>query len=176
MLKIYKITNEFFDSIDRLNDLEGEVPAEILQETFGALSEEIAINVAATVKNLELEVEAMKVYEADMRTKRKCLEAKIDSFKNYMLDNMIKNEMTKISCAEFSISVRNNPDSVRLLIDPRKIPMEYQRLKIEADLSAIKEDLKLQKELDFAVLEKKKRLHIETTRTDLSVLREKSHE
>lgn len=83
-------------------------------------------DVAAFIRNLEVEAEAIKYAEYQMSARRKSLENRIKGIRNYLLTNMLQAGIEKIECPLFKVSVCNNPPSV-IVDDEKLIPSEYMR-------------------------------------------------
>ncbi len=156
-LKLYEIKNEYLEAINALNEIEGLTP-DILADTLSPFKDSLSVkitNIAAYIKNLEFEVEAMKQYEDSMNKKRKTLENKILGIKNYIKSNMVECGIDKISSPEFNITLK--AASNRVVIDDEKnILPKYIRVKqiLEVDKSLIKHDIDSGEEVYGAHLEK----------------------
>jgi len=141
-LAIYKVTDTFFEAIDELRQMEDEIPQHVFQQTVGALSEESAVEIGGYLKNVQIEIDAMKQYEADMRDRRKKLEDFVGRFKEHLHSEMVRTSITKISCPEFNIALRRNPESVKITCPVDKLPFEYKKVYYEPDKTKLKEALK----------------------------------
>jgi hypothetical protein len=113
-LKLYEIKNEYLSAVEDLNSI-NELSDEIIKDTLAPFKQEVEAkitNIAAYIKNLEIEAAAMKQYEDNMNKKRKVVENKILRIKEYIKSNMIECEINKISSPEFNIQIRPCTDSV----------------------------------------------------------------
>jgi len=72
------------------------------------------LELAAHMKNISVEVFAMKQYESDMRKKRVVLENKQKRIKEYIKTSMESLDIKKIKGAEFDISLRKSKPSVHV--------------------------------------------------------------
>jgi len=134
----------------------------LLDSIAGDINEK-ATNVAMYIRNLEASAESIKAAEKQMADRRKALELKSDRIKQYLLENMIRTRISKIECPYFSISVRDNPES--LVVDiAAQIPDEYykQPPPPEKVLNKVllKKDMKEGLIVDGCRLERKQRIEI----------------
>lgn len=135
-IKLYEIKNEYLEALDSLNNM-AEIDQAIIEDSMMAINqslEEKIKNIAAYIKNLEAEAEAMKQYENNMNKKRKAVENKIQSIKNYIKVNMIACGITKIDSPEFNILIKRCKPSP-LITDESKIPKEFYEVKYEEVLN-----------------------------------------
>ena len=96
-LTLYNITNRFTDLMDKAQN------GEITEEEYNELGFEIAqelqtkgANVIGYIRNTELLIEAMKAEEKRIADTRKTGEAKLEKFKQYVLENMERLGLSKI--------------------------------------------------------------------------------
>lgn len=124
-LALYEISSTYLADIQKLQelDLDDQTFADTLESLSGDL-EVKATSVAMFIKNLEANAEAIKQAEKAMEERRKAQEAKADRIRNYLLENMIRTGITKIDCPHFSLSIRNNPPAVEVLMTDQ-IPDDY---------------------------------------------------
>lgn len=135
-IKLYEIKNEYLEALDSLNNM-AEIDQAIIEDSMMVINqslEEKIKNIAAYIKNLEAEAEAMKQYENNMNKKRKAVENKIQSIKNYIKVNMIACGITKIDSPEFNILIKRCKPSP-LITDESKIPKEFYEVKYEEVLN-----------------------------------------
>ena len=125
--QIYKITNEFLKTFEHLQSMEEELTPQCVHDTLGSLTPELAKDLGAALKNVEYEIAAMKDYETAMKSRREAIQKRLNSFYEYLVMNMEKCGYTKLSCSEFDISLRSNPESVSIDKDDSVIPNEYMR-------------------------------------------------
>jgi hypothetical protein len=85
-----------------------------------------ATNVAMFIRNLESLGDQIKQAEAAMSARRKSIETRAESIREYLLSNMQRTGITKIESPYFKIALRNNPPSV-VVDDPALIPEKYMR-------------------------------------------------
>lgn len=124
-LTLYSIADQYLADIEKLQDM--ELDEQTLTDTLEGLSGELevkATNVAMFIRNLESSAEQIKMAEKQMADRRKALEARADRVKQYLKDNMIRTGISKIDSPFFTLSIRNNPESVEV-INQDMIPPEY---------------------------------------------------
>lgn len=125
--QIYKITNEFLKTFEHLQSMEEELTPQCVHDTLGSLTPELAKDLGAALKNVEYEIAAMKDYEVAMKARRESLQKRLNSFYEYLVTNMEKCGYTKLSCSEFDIILRSNPESVVIDKEGCHIPEKYFR-------------------------------------------------
>lgn len=98
------------------------------------------IDCAKYIKNLQVQSDAIKQAADDMLKRRAAMDKRIESVKQYVLNNMKATQIKSVECDFFKVSVKNNPSSVQIL-DDSKIPADFTRQKItfEVDKTAIKQ-------------------------------------
>lgn len=124
-LALYQIADQYLADIEKLNDM--ELDEQTLADTLEGLSGELevkATNVAMFIRNIEATAESIKQAENQMKERRKALENRAERVRQYLKDNMIRTGITKVESPYFSVSLRNNPESVDV-INMEMIPAEY---------------------------------------------------
>lgn len=143
-LTLYNITNRFTDLMDKAQN------GEITEEEYNELGFEIAqelqtkgANVIGYIRNTELLIEAMKAEEKRIADIRKTGEAKLEKFKQYVLENMERLGLSKIQTELGALSVNRNPMSVEIENED-EIPSEFKQevITIKIDKTAIKNHFK----------------------------------
>lgn len=99
-----------------------------------------AEKVAGYIKHLEYLAAAAKSEKDRLADLQKRREKKVDTLKQYLLLNMQNAGYQKLEADRFTLSVRNNPESVKI-DDETLIPYEFWRTKTieEVDKTKIKE-------------------------------------
>ena len=161
---LYDIAAEYRADVEKLADL--DLPPETVKDTLEGMSgalEAKATNIASLVRNLEVTADAIKQAEADMAKRRKALENRIQSIKDYTLNVMVANNIEKIETPYFKLSVAKNPVSVDVY-DPTQIPAHFMRQPEPPppapDKVAIKESLKMGEDVPGCRLTQSLRLAI----------------
>lgn len=143
-LTLYNITNRFTDLMDKAQN------GEITEEEYNELGFEIAqelqtkgANVIGYIRNTELLIEAMKAEEKRIADTRKTGEAKLEKFKQYVLENMERLSLSKIQTELGALSVSKNPMSVEIENED-EIPSEFKQevVTTKIDKTAIKNHFK----------------------------------
>ena len=124
-MKLYELTENYLNLQELLEN--EEIPKEMVTEALDNVGEELeakAENIAKLIKTLEVDITGYKQEETRLSTKRKSLENRVKSLKEY-LDNAMKvTGKTKFKGQLFSFSIQKNPPSVNV-VDEKLIPEEY---------------------------------------------------
>lgn len=126
-ITLYELSAELRATADMLADM--DLDPQTISDTLESIAlpfEQKATNVAAFARNLETTAEQIKQAEAEMAKRRKAIESRAKHVRDYLLANMQRCGMPKIDSPYFSISVRQNPESV-VIDDERQIPTDYLR-------------------------------------------------
>jgi hypothetical protein len=164
MAKLYELTAAYSE-LEKLADnaeSNDEEIAKWLDECEGALKEK-ATDIAKFIKNLDATADAIADAESQMAARRKAIENRVKSIKQYLLRNMQSAGIQKIECPFFKIARQNNPASV-VIDEEGRIPITYWRQPEppppSIDKNALKDDLKNGVVVDGAHLEQSERLVI----------------
>ena len=124
-MKLYELTQNYLNLQELLEN--EEIPKEMITEALDNVGEELeakAENIAKLIKTLEVDITGYKAEELRLSNKRKSLENRVKSLKEY-LDNAMKvTGKIKFKGQLFSFSIQKNPPSVNV-IDEKLIPEEY---------------------------------------------------
>lgn len=85
-------------------------------DTLSGIEEEFDVkaeNVAAYIKGLKAEADALKAEETALNRRRKAKENQIERLKAYLLENMKLINRQKIDTPKAKLSIRNNAESVQ---------------------------------------------------------------
>ncbi len=151
-MSLYEVTADYQKSLKDIEDmLEGgelstEDKHELIENSLICLSDQFdvkALNVAAYIAYAELSVTAIKTVETRMVQRRKSMESKVKSLKQYLLDQMFYMDKKAISNDSMAINVRQNPCRV-IVEDQNLIPLKYQNKETVFTVikSAIADELK----------------------------------
>jgi hypothetical protein len=121
-MKLYELTNQFKE-IERMEDLDDQTMLDTLEGIEGDFLDK-GQNVAAYFQNLDAEASALKEAENRITARRKSIENKSNSLKEYLLRNMQALNITKIECPEFSITLRK-PSRIVEVYDESKLGDEF---------------------------------------------------
>lgn len=116
-----------------------------------------ALNIACLIKNFRAEAEALKAEKTRLAKRQQAAERTVERLIQY-LGNFIEPGL-KLKDARAAIGWRKS-ESVVLSVSPEDLPEEYVRIKREADLRQIKEDLKAGEDVPGASLEERQNLQI----------------
>jgi len=142
-LRLYEISEKYKFLMDDLFDEETGVVNETALVKLQELKEPLenkCINVVRVFKSLTAECDAIEKERKAMAAREKSLKTQIDWLKGYLLENMEACEVKEIKCPQFVIGLQKSPPAVDIY-DENSIPDEYNRVKVERDLSMIKADI-----------------------------------
>ncbi len=143
------ILNELVCKYDALKNILETIDEEEQDEScFEALKalqadvKEVALPIAATVINLANRAEELKTLRKKLDAKIKSAERREAEIREYLLDNLIAGDITKIDGDYISVAVHKNRSSVDVYSE-NLIPPFYFREKVikSVDKDAIKKDI-----------------------------------
>ncbi len=162
MRSLYEIANEYKSLLNELMESE-DITAEQLQllDQQACNVEQKVVNVAAFIKNLEVEKEAINKAIDEMERRHNKVSKKLDQLKDYLKQNMEMCNLKEVKSPYFDVKVKENPPSVTIK-DESLVPKEYIKEIIvhKIDKTAISEKLKLDIAIPGTLLEKKTRIEI----------------
>lgn len=164
-MNLYQLSQTMQDKMTQLGEmlLNGETPtAEQENELIdlqGDLQNKL-VGYGFVVKNLESEVNALDDEIKRLTARKKARQNQIEMLENRMKMAMIDNDIAKVDDPVMPISIKNNPPSVRLDIDPKNLPARFVKIKYEADKTALSKALKIGDVIDGVSLEVKQRIVI----------------
>lgn len=126
-LALYEISANYREALEKLSDM--DLPVEVVNDTLEGLQGELQIkatNVAMYAQNLESLAKQIKEAEQSMSHRRKVLENKAASIRQYIKENMERAGISKIECPYFKLSIKKNPPSVEIY-DEAAIPEVYKK-------------------------------------------------
>lgn len=141
MTKLYELTESYMQLIDLSEQLDPETFKDTLDAIQDSLEDKVE-NTAKVVKSLESDVTAIKEEEKRLKERRRVLETKIDSIKNYLKEQLELAGIDKVKRPTFTVSIQNNPPKAEI-VDEKSIPLQFmipQPAKV--DKRAILEKLK----------------------------------
>ena len=162
---LYELTQQHRE-LERLADTTDELPPEVIRDTIEALAGEIeakAISVAAVVRNLEVHADLIRDAAKQLSERAARADKRAESIKAYLLFHLQATGITKVTAPEFTVTVRNNPESVRIA-DDAELPAEFlvqpPAPPARPDKTAIKAALKTGRDVPGCWLEAGQRLEI----------------
>ena len=120
-------------------------------------------NLAALIQNQEAEIAALKKAEEKIALRRKAIEKQRESWKAYLLDNMMRCGIDEISSPEWRVKLINNPPSVVVDCDTDDLPSDLVRTKVVCtpDKQAIKQAIESGELVEGCRIERGKRLRFD---------------
>jgi hypothetical protein len=122
-LQLYKLTQNYA----QLLDLADSMDEEMFRDTLSSLEEVIedkAENTAKLIKCLEADCKAIKEEEKRLADRRKAIENKVSSIKEYLFNQLEVAGLDKVKRATVTVSIQLNNPSVEVL-DESIIPSSY---------------------------------------------------
>ena len=125
MTALFILAAEHRALADKLHNLEldDQTIADTLEGEGGDLIEK-GKNVAAVFRNLESDAKQIKEAEQQLAERRKAIEKRAESLRNYLKTNMEVAGIQKIECPWFVVSVAQNSEAVTV-DDETLIPRDY---------------------------------------------------
>ncbi len=164
MTALYQLAADFRAAAEQLADL--DLPPEVVADTLDSLAGDIELkaqNVALFSRNLEATAAAIKQAEADMAKRRKALESRVQSLRDYLMRSMLATGIKKIEGPYLRIGIRDNPEAVEVF-DAAQVPGAFMRQPEPPppapDKAAIKAAIKAGQEVPGAKLTRSQRLDI----------------
>ena len=145
MTTLFALSAEYKSISDRLCelDLDEQTVIDTLESVGGDLQEK-SINVAKFFRNLESDAKQIKEAEQQLAERRKAIEKRAASLKEYLKTNMELSGIHKIECPWFVVSIAQNPEAV-IVDDEEAIPRDYFKeipVSYQLDKSLLKQAIK----------------------------------
>lgn len=163
MTALFIIANEYREAAEKLSNL--DLDAQTIADTLDGLAGELEVkaqNVAMFVRNLETTAEAIKAHETAQAERRKAIEKRAESLRDYLQHCMEACGVEKIEGPGIAIGFRKS--SAVVISEPGLIPTEYMRQPepppSTPDKAAISAAIKSGKEVPGAHIESRKNLQI----------------
>jgi phage host-nuclease inhibitor protein Gam len=141
-MKLYEITEKYQHLLESVPE-DGEVDTAFI-DTLDAVTgefEEKAKAVTAYICNQNADVDILKAHKAGIDARIKKINARNDSLKNYLRENMSAAGLSKIECPFYSVSLGKASD-VCEVFDENSVPDEYKRVSVSVDKSRVLKALK----------------------------------
>jgi predicted nuclease with TOPRIM domain len=143
-MRLYEISQNYSQLLDMVDVLDEETFRDTLQAIEEALEDKVE-NMAKFIRCLEADAKAIKEEEQRLADRRKSLENRISSVKEYLQNQLEVAGLDKVKRPTVTVSLQLNPPSVEV-IDESVIPSTYmlpQPSKIDkkAILTALKDGL-----------------------------------
>ena len=163
---LYELAAEFREAADKLADM--YLDAQTVADTLEGVRlpvEDKARQVGFVIRNMESMAAQIKEAEQAMAARRKALEARAESVREYLLRNMQDCGISKIESPYFTLSVRNNA-SVSVIVDDQDM-LEFAAPKFivtaidkSVDKKAVKAAIEAGEDVPGCRLERKNSLQI----------------
>ena len=124
-MKLYKMTEAF----NQLSD--SDLGAEYIKDTIESLEydfQEKGVNIIKLTSGWESDVEAIDSEIKRLQARKKAIQNKSDSLREYLRQNMQAAGISKIECPLFNISL-SKPTKVAVIDNDELIPDEYVTVK-----------------------------------------------
>ena len=115
------------------------------------------LRIGCFIKNLRVDAEALKVEKLRLAKRQQGVERTIEHLSKYLRD--FTEPGRKYQSPQCTIGWRKS-EAVLVTVSIEELPEEYRRMKVEADLNAIKAALKEGNEVPGAVLETRNSIQI----------------
>lgn len=137
-MHLYEISEQYHEALTALT--EDEFDQETIDDTLEAIQgefEEKGKNVAAYVQNMNSDIEVIDKRIKELQARKKVMQNRQASLKNYLHTNMEATGITKIESPYMTVSIRKCPPSV-VIDDEEQIPDEFKKIEVKVDKTAIK--------------------------------------
>lgn len=161
-MNIYEISESLLNLEEAMENCSNEeevkeIIAKSIEEMSGTLKDKVD-NSVRFIRSREAEIKALSEEIKFLQAKKKSLENKVESFKDYLF------QFTKLQAGEvkgnvFRLKVRNNPVSVKIL-DESLVDEIFVNYKRVIDTTSLKEALKSGAEIKGAELVRNESLSI----------------
>lgn len=163
-LALYQLADLYLQDLQALANL--ELDEKTVMDTLEGLSGELevkATNVAMFCRNLEASAEAIKGAEAQMAARRRAIENRANSLREYLKANMERTGILKIESQQLSITIKKNPPAVHVEA-PEMVPAEFIKIPPPpppaVDKKAVADALKSGRDVPGCRLEQGTRLEV----------------
>ena len=166
-LSMYTLAAEYRQMVEQLMSMQDD--AQTIEDTISGEAyplEMKAQGVGYAVKNMEALAASIKAAETEMATRRKAIEKRAESLREYAKTCMEIAGVSKIECPHFALTIKKNPPAVEIF-EQALIPISLMRTPepppppvLSPDRKAIAEAIKAGKEVPGALLVQGTRLEI----------------
>ena len=160
--KLWELSDEIvqlenlIEQIQDCDDLMESEKEERLNEVFSewltndTQFDEKAEKVAHYIKYLEALTEARKAEAKRLKALAESSDKQANKLREYLIREMLRVNKTKVEGVSCKLSMRKKQPRVCLNVEPEELPIEFQRVRVEANLTEIRKALKGKKELKWA--------------------------
>ena len=165
-LTLFELTDAITDIVDELVDAliagdteEVESLLDELDSLYGARAEKHE-GYVHVIKNAETAAAACKAQANAFYARAKALENLSRRLKDTLLADLQQHGETRTRAGNFKIARQNGSPRVVVSIDAADLPVDFQRITIEADKTALKDALKHGETIDGVELESTEHIRI----------------
>ncbi|MCK6549295.1 siphovirus Gp157 family protein [Myxococcota bacterium] len=133
MPRLYEIAHQYRALADAADD--GEDVADELARCEGDLTAK-ATAMAAIIRGLRSDAEALREEEKRLAARRRALEANDERIRAYVLEQLDAAGIARVKTPLFTWAVMDGPERVEVE-DEAAIPAEYQRTRVDIDRAAV---------------------------------------
>lgn len=147
-MKLYEISDAYMSLLD------ADVSKEDMEVALGVIDEEFdkkIENIGKLIRQIEGDMQSLKDEEMRLLSKRKKLEKKEESLKDYIFSNFKAIGKDKVKTPLFTISVAKNPAKL-VIRNENNLPDKYYKIEKKVDKAKLKEDIKNGVKVDEAEL------------------------
>jgi hypothetical protein len=139
-MKLYEISEQYADIQKLVESDDSESMREAIADTMQMVESEFqdkAVAVVSMTMNMEGDIEAINSQIERLQARKKVIQNKIDSFRDYLKMNMESTGISKITCPIFSITL-SKPSKVVSITDESLLPDEYVSVKTSVSPDKVK--------------------------------------
>lgn len=125
MTTLYELTGKRLELQREFTELDFDT--QTIKDTLEGESKELEEKIESygfVIRNMDSFIESMKAEENKIADRRKAHEKKVERIKQWLFDNMLACNISKIEYPAFQISIQKNPPKV-LIDDETLIPKEF---------------------------------------------------
>lgn len=140
MSKLYQLTQNYLNILD----LEDQIPEDMLKEALDSIGEDLTLkyeNIGKLLAEMDGTIAALKAEEDRLHERRKALENRKTSIKDYAFHNLKQLNVPKLNTPLFSFTIKKNPAAVKI-VNEDLIPPEFYITKFEISKKLLLEKLK----------------------------------
>jgi hypothetical protein len=127
-VKLYEVADTYLLALTDLAQRD-DLPAEVIADTLEAVKGEVevkAANVAAFVKNVEVEAEVLKQRAAALSARAKKAATVADGLKAYLAMNLLRCQVKEVKTGDIHVRLVKNPPAVQIT-ELSLVPAEFKR-------------------------------------------------
>ncbi|MEX2964702.1 siphovirus Gp157 family protein [Microbulbifer sp. TYP-18] len=141
-MNLYQIAEEHRQALDLLNSME-DLDQQIIEDSMSALNDQLenkVINCAKYLKGIEAEANAIKEAERGMAVRRRALENRAASFKEYIRSAMVRCELMAVKDAELPVKL-TKPQKIVVIDEESSLSDEFVKVERKPIKTEIKKAL-----------------------------------